>query len=78
MLDLIYLDFQKAFDKVLYWRQLRKIVSPMECAELLRISSETCDERYNKIIILCYIDKKGESHYLMLEVVFDIRILHIY
>lgn len=78
MLDLIYLDFQKAFDKVIYWRQLKKIVSPLECAELLGISSETCDERYNKIIILCYIDKKGESHYLMLEVVVNTCIHHVY
>lgn len=46
MLDLIYLDFQKAFDKVLYSRQLRKLVSPVECAEHLGIISEMCNERH--------------------------------
>lgn len=35
MLDLIYLDFQKAFDKILHWMQLRKIVSPMEFTEVI-------------------------------------------
>lgn len=46
MVDLIYLDFQKAFDKVLHWRQLRKLVSPMECAEHLGIILVMCSERY--------------------------------
>lgn len=79
MLDLIYLEFQKASDKVLHWRQLRKIVSSMESAEIIKELTKGCTVKgLSKAISFCYSHKSGNTHSLMLEIAICIHPVVMY